>query len=443
MTTTRDLTEGNIVKQLLVFSAPILAGHIFQNLYNSVDSIVVGRAVGTTALAAVSASFDFSNLLIGFFTGFSTGSGVLIAKCFGAGNYKKLHDAIHTAVMFSLIIGLVIAGAGILLAPLLLRVVNCPADVYAEAMSYLRIYLIGVLFTSIYNVGAGILRAVGDSRTPFIYLVITSFCNIVLDILLVVVIPLGVSGAAIATVVSQLISVVLVFRRMRYTNDIYKLTPKDLKLHGVLLREILSLGLPAGIQISLVSLANIFIQSYVNSFGSAAMAGIGAGKKIDRFVGMATQSLGLATATFVGQNIGANKVDRAHRGVRAALGISLVYVLLCGGAIILFAPSLVRVFSSDEAAVSYGANMMRIILPFYTFHAAKEIYGNAVRGFGKSMLVMVNGIMTLIVIRQLFLAIAMHICWDIRIIYFSYPFGWICSAVSITIYYYVVIRRKR
>ncbi len=442
MNRTRDLTEGSIVKQLLVFSMPILAGHIFQNLYNSVDSIVVGRAVGTTALAAVSASADFSNLLIGFFTGFSAGSGVLIARCFGARMYKKLHDAIHTAVMFSLIIGVVIAGAGILLSPLLLRAVNCPADVYAEAMAYLRIYLVGVLFTAIYNVGAGVLRAVGDSRTPFIFLVVTSLCNIVLDILLVAVIPLGVSGAAIATVLSQLISVVLVFRRMLRTEDVYKLSLKDIRLHGELLREILELGLPAGIQISLVSFSNVFIQRYVNSFGSAAMAGMGAGKKIDRFVGMATQSLGLATATFVGQNTGAQKLERAYRGVRVAMVICLVYVVLIGGGVILLAPSLVRIFTSDDAAVSYGVNMMRIILPFYIFHAGKEIYGNAIRGFGKSMLVMVNGIMSLIVLRQLFLAVAMHLFWDVRIIYFSYPFGWTCSAAFLAIYYYVKIYGK-
>ena len=441
-TSSKNLTEGNIAKQLLLFALPILVGQIFQNLYNSVDSIVVGQAVGTTALAAVSASSDISQLLIGFFTGLSTGAGVLFARYFGAKDQQNLHDSIHTAITFSLIIGGLIAGVGIIFSPLLLRVVNCPPDVYAEALVYLRIYLFGILFTAIYNVGAGVLRAVGDSHTPFVYLVISSCCNIVLDVLLVVVLHMGVSGAALATIISQLLSVVLVFRRMLLTEDVYKLVPRDLRIHGSLLKEILRLGLPAAIQASLIGISNVFIQRYINSFGSAAMAGMGAGKKIDRFVGMVAQCLGLATATFVSQNIGAGRRSRAYQGIRVVVLVCFCYVLVMGTVVYTLANPLVHIFTADEEAVAFGVSMIHVMMPFYFFQAANQIFANAVRGFGKSFVVMICSIVGMIGCRQLFLAIAMSINYDIRILYFSFPFGWMCASMSVLAYYLIAIRRK-
>ena len=441
-TSSKNLTEGSIVKQLLLFALPILIGQIFQNLYNSVDSIVVGRAVGTTALAAVSASADISQLLVGFFTGLSTGAGVLFSRYFGARDQQNLHDSIHTAITFSLIIGGLIAALGILFSPALLRVVNCPQDVYNEALVYLRIYLFGVLFTAIYNVGAGVLRAVGDSRTPFIYLVISSCCNILLDVLLVVVIRLGVTGAALATIISQMLSVILVFRRMLLTEDVYKLVPRDLKIHGRLLKEILRLGLPAAIQACLIGLSNVFIQRYTNSFGSAAMAGMGAGKKIDRFVGMIAQCLGLATATFVSQNLGAGRRERAYKGIRVVVLVCFGYVLVAGTLVYLLADPLVHIFTRDEEAVAFGVAMIHVMMPFYFFQGANQIFANAVRGFGKSLVVMICSITGMIGLRQLFLAIAMSIRYDIRILYFSFPFGWICASMSVLAYYLIAIRRK-
>ena len=441
-TSSRDLTQGSITKQLLLFALPIFAGQIFQNLYNSVDSIIVGQAVGTTALAAVSASSDISMLLVGFFTGLSTGAGVLFSRFFGAKDGQNLHDAIHTAITFSLLFGILIAGAGIFFSPMLLRVVNCPQDVYLEALDYLRIYLIGVLFTAIYNVGAGVLRAVGDSRTPFIYLVISSCCNIALDIILVALLHLGVSGAALATILSQFISVVLVFRRMLLTQDVYKLIPRDLKIHRALLKDILRLGLPAAIQACLIGLSNVFIQSYINSFGSAAMAGMGAGKRIDRFVGMVAQCLGLATATFVGQNAGAERLDRAFRGIRVVLLVCFGYVLVAGCIVYLLAEPLVRIFTNDENAIAFGVSMIHVMMPFYFCQALNQVFANAVRGFGKSFVVMICSISGMIVCRQIFLAIMMSLWHDIRILYFSFPFGWICASGAVMVYYLFAIRRK-
>ena len=437
----RNLTEGSITKQLLMFMLPIFVGQLFQNLYNSVDSIVVGQAVGTTALAAVSASGDISMMLIGFFTGLSTGAGVLFSRFFGAGDLKRLHDSIHTAVAFSLLFGVLVAGIGVAFSPLLLQVVNCPEDVFEEALAYLRVYLVGILFTSIYNVGAGVLRAVGDSHTPFIYLVIASCCNIVLDVLLVVLLPLGVLGAALATVFSQLLSVILVFTRMLRTEDVYKLTIRELKIDRTLLKEILRLGLPSAVQSSLIGLSNLFIQRYINSFGAAALAGMGAGKRLDRFINMIAQSLGLAVSTFVSQNVGARRLDRAFRGIHISVGICLAYAVVVGGVVLLFVHPLLGIFSRDEETIEYGANMLYVMVPFYFIMAMNQIYSNAVRGFGKSFAVMLCSVVGMIGCRQLFLIIGMNIHYSIWVLYAGFPVGWFFAASSVIVCYILAIRR--
>ena len=437
-----NLTTGNITKQILIFALPILVGQLFQTLYNSVDAMVVGNYVGTTALAAVSASGDMSHLLVGFFTGLSTGAGVLFSRSFGAGDHKKLHDTIHTAVLFSLILGLLMTVLGIVFSPQLLAITDCPDDVYAEALTYLRIYLIGVLFTALYNVGSGVLRAVGDSKNPFYFLVISSLTNIVLDILLVAVIPLGVVGAALATIGSQLVSVILVFRLMLKTEDVYKLVLRELRIDKAILLEVLDLGLPAAIQSSLTSISNLFVTRYINSFGAAAMAGIGAGKKIDRFAGMVSQSLGLAASTFVGQNVGAGKYRRAFQGIRVCLISAFIYVAAVGSTIYFNADTLIRVFTDDPEPMKYGVAMMQAMLPFYFCSSLNNIFANAVRGFGKSRVVMICSLTGMIGCRQLFLAITMGIKWQVSNVYYAYPVGWGCAALFVMIYYFVVIRSK-
>ena len=437
-----DLSEGPVLRRIAAFAMPLLLGQILQNLYNSVDSIVAGNCLGVTALAAVTSCADIARLLTGFFTGLSVGSGVVFARYFGAKDEKRLHTSIHTALTFAVLLGVTMMTAGILLSPLLLRLVKCTEEVYPEALIYLRIYLVGILFTSIYNVGAGVLRAVGDSRTPFIYLVISSVCNIILDVALVVLLPLGVLGAALATVVSQFISVILVFQKMLRTEDVYKLTVRELKMDKALLKEIMRLGLPSAVQSSLVGLSNLFIQRYINSFGAAAMAGLGAGKKIDRFVATVAQCLGLAVSTFVSQNVGAKRMDRAFRGIRVATLVSVVYVIAVGGLVALFAMPLMRIFTSDEEAVVYGANMIWTMMPFYFFMAFNQIFSNAVRGFGKSMVVMLCSVLGMIGCRQLFLAIALHFNYSIFILYIGFPVGWFCAAASVMLYYFFAIRRK-
>ncbi len=437
-----DLTEGNIVKLIIAFALPVFIGQIFQNLYNSVDAIVVGQFVGTTALAAVSSCSDISMLLTGFFTGLSTGAGVLFSRYFGAKDYRNLHDTIHTALAFALLLGVFMAIAGILLTPLLLRVVDCPADVYIEAERYLRIYLVGILFTAIYNVGAGVLRAVGDSRSPFYYLLISSVANIVLDLAAVVWLNMGVIGVAVATICAQGLSVFLVFRRVICTADVYKVTLKDLRLQKELLLQVLDLGIPAAIQASLISISNLFVQRYINGFGSAAMAGIGAAKKIDKFAGLISQSVGLTATTFISQNCGAGKLNRAFRGIRACLIICGVCVAALGIPIYLFAGFFVRIFTTDESAVSYGIAMIHTMMPLYYCQALNQVFSNTVRGFGKSRAVMVLSLLGMIGCRQLWLAISMGINSSVTNIFIGYPVGWFFSAFFVFLYYWFAVRKK-
>ncbi len=429
-----DLTEGSITLLVIQFALPILLGQIFQNLYNSVDSVVVGRYVSTTALAAVSASSDISMLLTGFFTGLSTGASVLFSRHFGAKEYGRMHDAIHTAVAFALLLGITMTVVGILIASWLLKITNCPADVLPEANIYLRIYLVGLLFTAIYNVGSGVLRSVGDSRSPFYYLVIASITNIILDFFFVAFLGLGVEGAAFATIISQALSVFLVFRQLITTDDVYKLTIRDLKIDRAILSDVISLGIPAAIQSSLTSISNLFVQRYINAFGSAAMAGIGAAKKIDKFVGLTCQSIGLSTTTFVSQNNGAGKKKRALQGLGVCLVISFVCIAVLGIPIFFNAGFFVRIFTEDEAAVSFGIAMVHTMMPFYYFQALNQIISNSVRGFGRSTAVMFLSLIGMIGCRQVFLAVTMHLNYSVQNIFIGYPVGWFFSAFFVFLY---------
>lgn len=440
--TSMDLTQGGISRLIAVFALPLLLGQLFQNLYNSVDSIIVGQFVGTTALAAVTSCGDISMLLVGFFNGLSVGAGVLFSRAFGAKDHELLHKSIHTAVAFCLLLGVVMMTAGILLTPALLKLVDCPPDVYAQASAYLRIYFVGVLFTSLYNVGSGVLRAVGDSRSPFIYLVVSSLTNIVLDLLFVVLLRLDVQGVAIATVISQLCSVTLVYRRLMRAQDVYRLSPRDLRMDKKILLQVIDLGLPTAIQSAIISSSNLFVQRYVNGFGSSAMAGIGAGKKIDKFLMMISQSLGWTVTTFVSQNLGAQNRERAYAGIRTCLIMGAAAMTALGVPIYLFAPSVVRLFTSDQSAISFGVNMVRIMSPFYIANMINTVVSGAVRGFGRSRAVMVFSLTGMVALRQIFLAISMHINHTVTNVYYGYPVGWIGAAVLVVGYYFIVIKKK-
>ena len=438
---TSDFTTGRIIPQLIVFALPILLGQVFQTLYNSVDSIVVGRYVGTTALAAVAASSDISYMLVGFFTGLSSGAGVLFSRYFGARDYDKLHDAIHTAMAFSVIFGLVIAGLGLVITPWLLKVVACPDDVYPEAIRYLRIYISGAVLTSIYNVASGALRAVGDSRDPLIFLIVSSLVNIALDLLFVLGFGMGVEGVAIATVLAQLVSVVMVLWTMMRTDDVYQLQLKDLRIDKALLLKILDLGLPAGIQVCLICISNLFMQRFINLLGSAAMAGMGAAKKVDKFINIISNSVALSATTMVSQNVGANNYRRAFKGLRSAFMIAMVAVAALAIPLYYSAETALSLFTEDAAALAYGVSMMHVMVPTYYLQMSNSILSNVVRGFGKSRTVMVLSLLSLVGMRQLFLHIAMAIRPCAEVVYLSFPVGWLFGASFMFLYFLFAILR--
>ena len=436
-----NLTQGPIFGQIILFAIPLLLGQLFQQLYNSVDSIVVGRFVGTTALAAVSSSGDISMLLTGFFVGFSSGASVVFGRAFGANKPEKLHDAIHTALLFSVLIGVAIALAGIICTPLLLRLVNCPEDVWIESDRYLRVYLIGVLFTSVYNVGAGVLRAVGDSRNPLVFLIISSLLNIVLDLCFVAVLGWGVMGVAVATVISQLASVLLVVRKMLVTEDVYKLIPSDLRIKRDLLGEILSMGLPAAVQASLLSVSNMIVQRNINGFGSTVMAGAGVGKRIDRFCGLVPHCIGMALSVFASQNIGARKYARVYRAVHICVLICTVFTVLLWIPTFLFTHEVSSIFTKDEAAIAIAVRMVRVMMPFYLFQGLYQIYSGVLRSFGRSRAVMILSLIGMIGARQLYLAIALALDHRIEHVFLCFPVGWIAAAVLVIVDYWIKVKR--
>ncbi len=436
-----DMTQGSISNNIFRFALPIFVSSVFQNLYNSVDSIVVGRFVGKIALAAVNSCADISMLLTGFFTGLSTGAGVLFSRYFGGKRYDDLHKALHTTLAASIIFAIVLAVAGIAASPLILDMIDCPADVYLEAETYLRIYLIGILFTALYNVGSGVLRAVGDSKSPFYYLITSSLINIVLDLVFVIYFNMGTLGVAFATIIAQFVSVVLVAVKMIRTDDVYKLVIDDLKIDFEMLKEIVRFGIPAALQASVFAVSNLFVQKYINYFGSDALAGIGTAKKIDKFIGLTSQAIGLSMSTFVSQNIGANNKQRAFEGIKVANILGFVAWILIATPVYIFAREIVMIFTTDENAIAYGVAMIRTMAPFYYFMTLNQVYSNAVRGFGYSLMVMILSIIGIVVTKQVYLALMMHYLPMPFHVYISYPIGWVCSAILVYLYYFFKIKR--
>ena len=439
---TRDLTRGDITGGIFAVALPILLSHLFQNLYGSADSMIVGRFAGKEALAAVASTDQISRILIGFFTGLATGGSVLFSRCFGAKDEKRMHDAVHTALAFALLLGVILAAAGIALSPLLLRWIDCPADVYNDALLYIRIYLIGTLFTALYNVASAVLRSVGDSGSPLFYLTAASLVNIVLDLILVAIFQLGVGGAAAATVVSQLLAMGLVWRNLLRTTGMYRLIPGDLRINRGHLSELLRLGMPNSAQLCLVAMSKLLIQHWINQFGSAAMAGIGAANKLDSFLNMIGQSLGMALLIFIAQNTGAEDHCRARKGPLRAFGLGVVCMTSLNIPIYIFARPLIRLFITDPDSVRYGADMVRTLVPFYSVLLIYNIMIFTIRGYGKSQVSMVIGVLSLAVCRQIYLSIAMHHWHSVKNIYYCYAAGWF-SGVLLCLGYFLIVRNRR
>ena len=436
-TTVRDMTEGSIVKQVILFALPLMLGNIFQMLYNTVDSIVVGNFVGKQALAAVGSTTMIVNMMVFFFNGFSTGAGVIIANLFGARNMEKLHKAVETTMAATFLLSALFTVAGVAAVKPMLRFMATPEDVFGEATVYLQIYIGGISGLLVYNMGSGILRAVGDTMRPLFFLVLTSVVNIVLDLVFVVGLHSGIEGVAWATIISQFISAVLTLLLLTRSEDIYRLTWVDLKIDRGILGEIFAVGLPAGIQSIITAFSNVFVQSYINFFGSSCMAGWSCYNKLDQFVMLPMQSMAMAATTFVSQNIGAGRERRADKGtvitVSMSVGVTAVIVaLLC-----LFAAPAVRMFSPDESVIEYGVLFIRANCFFLLFNCVNHVLAGALRGRGDSKGPMIIMLLAFVGIRQVYLYVVTHFVANTPfLVGFGYPVGWTtCCVIELTYFF--------
>lgn len=434
-TKTRNMTEGNIWMHLILFALPLLIGNLFQQLYNTVDSIVVGNFVSKTALAAVGSTDNIINTIIGFFSGLATGAGVVISHSFGSGDKKALHRAVHTTITLTFVLSIFFTIAGLLLAPLFLKLMATPEDVLPEASAYLRIYFAGVSGLMIYNMGSGILRAVGDSRRPLYILILCAVTNIVLDLAFVVYLGAGVEGVAYATIISQWISAILVLVILTKEQSDYRLVWKELRIDKRTTLSILRIGFPAGLQMAITSFSNVFVQSYINQFGSSCMAGWTTYGKLDKFCLLPIQSLGLSITTFVGQNLGAKKMERARKGTAYAVILSIGAALVLMMPVMAAAPMLATLFTKDPEVIAYGVRFIRLMMPFYVAISFNQILGNALRGAGNSVVPMILMMSSFIVFRQIYLFAISHIYNTITSVALGYPFGWILCSVLLLIYY--------
>lgn len=439
---TRDMTSGTIWKHILVFAVPLLVGNLFQQLYNSVDSIIVGNFVSKQALAAVGSTGPVINTLVGFFMGMSTGAGVVISHYFGGKDEKGLHEAVHTTVLLTILLCIVFTVIGVSMVPFMIRFMKTPDDVVGESMEYLRIYFAGVSGLMLYNMGAGILRAVGDSKRPLYFLCISSVINIVLDLVFVVVFKMGIAGVAWATVISQIISAVMVLWVLTGTRDIYRLIWKDLRLSKHILKKVCVIGIPAGLQMAVTSFSNVFVQSYINRFGSACMAGWTSYTKIDQFVILPMQSLSLSATTFVGQNIGADQPARANEGRKTALRLSLMITALLTVILWIAATNAIRLFTPETDVLKYGTVFLRFMSPFYVCCCFNQITAGSLRGMGDSTGPMVIMLGSFVVFRQLYLAVMTRMIGGIYIVAFAYPAGWIVCSLCVGMYYRFVMRKR-
>lgn len=433
-----NMTEGPIMRQLISFAAPMLIGLIFQQLYNTVDTIVVGNFVSAQALAAVGTTGPLINTLLGFFNGFSAGATVVIARAFGARNPRDVHNAVHTTILMTLILAVVITAAGLAMTPLLLRLMRAPEDMLPEATTYLRIYFGGISGLMLYNMGAGILRAVGDSKRPLYFLIFSAVVNTAGDLTLVLVFRMGVAGVAYATILAQGLSALLVLYVLMRDDGIYRLDPRKLRIHAATLKKIVSIGLPTALQSAITSFSNVFVQSYINVFGSSCAAGWSIYGKLDQFALLPLQSISMASATFVGQNLGALNITRAKRGIRTALlsGMCCTAVLMLP--LMLFAEPLLSLFNRQPEVLHYGRLFVLWISPFYLFACVNDILGGALRGAGEATPAMICMLSSFVVIRQIYLYAMSSLTHNALLTGLGYPLGWILCSLFLTLCYKLI-----
>lgn len=435
-----DFTRGSIVRGIVAFSLPIVLGELLQNLYNSVDALVVGNLVSDTALAAVGVCGTISNLLVNFFNGVSVGSNVVVSRAFGKGDAAELQRSVRVVFTFSALLGVILSALGILLAPQLLRLTGALPEYYAEALTYLRIYLAGLMFTVIYNNGAGILRAVGNSQTPFYILVISCVTNIVLDIVLVAAFRLGVAGVGLATVISQFLSVALVYRAINRSTGIRCLAPDEMRRGGPIIVSALDIGMAAGVQSALIAFSNLFVVRYMNLFDTASVAGIAIAQRLDKFIVLPAKSFGITMTTFVSQNLGGKHFERVRDGMKQCAAVAFGVTVALSALVFAFSEQCVRLFNRTPEVVSVGVAMMHVLIPFFWCMALREVLLGVLRGYGRSRMPMVLSLIGMVVLRQVFLAVAMGCSRSIVNIYVCYPLAWAATLLLLS-GYYLLIRR--
>ena len=430
-----DMTEGNIWMHLVRFSVPMAIGLLFQQLYNTVDTLVVGQFVGKQAQAAVGSTGPIINTIVGFCAGLATGASVVISQRYGAHDNEGLSKAVHTTVALTFIMSLIATAAGQIIINPMLRFMQTPEDVIGESGSYLSIYFAGISGILFYNLGSGILRAVGDSRRPLLFLILSAVLNTVLDLLFVLVFGMKVDGVALATVLSQVLSALLILLALSREKGNYGIRWRKIRVDRESLRQILRIGLPSSIQSAITAFSNVFVQSYINYFGAACMAGYGVYGKIDAFALIPVQSISMSSTTFVGQNWGAMQPERARKGVRTATLMSILSTATLGLLVFVLARPLMAVFSPDEEVIGFGIRFIHIVTPFYLAICFNQIYAGALRGVGDATMPTVIMLISFVLFRQIYLAVTRALGAGFVAVALAYPVGWIlCSTLLILRY---------
>lgn len=428
------LTEGTIWKKLLIFALPLMLSNFLQQLYNTADLLIIGRFIGTEAQAAVGATGSLSNMLIGFFIGLSTGCAVVVAQMYGAEDEDGLYRMVHSSMSIALVSGVVLSVAGFFLSTPLLRLMNTPEEILADASVYLRIFFAGSIPSLLYNMGAGILRSVGDSKRPFYFLAVSSITNILLDLLFIAVFGWGVVGAAWATVISHIIAAVLVMMSLSKTDESYKLYLRDIAFHGPVGKRALKIGVPTGLQSVLISGSNVIIQTAVNGFGTLAVAGYAAAGRIDGFVWVTLNAVALAAMTFMGQNIGAGKIERAKKGLRQAIVLVVIVSGGLGAFFLIFAGPLAALFNPDPAVTFYIRQVMLYILSIYWLFGINEVIGGALRGVGRSMVPMLVTLICMSGFRVFWVYVILPLNRTSDFMLLAYPLSYILTIIVYLIY---------
>lgn len=431
------LTEGTIWKKILAFAFPLFLGNVFQQLYNMADSLIVGNFINSDALAAVSSSGSVIFLLVGFFGGISVGAGVVIARYFGAREADKVESAVHTTVAFGIAAGVVLTVAGVILTPKILTLMGTPADVLPNSILYFRIYFGGSIAFVLYNSLVGIMRAIGDSRNPLIYLIISSITNIALDLIFIAGLHLGVGSAAAATIISQFLSAALCLVRLMRIDAEYRIRIKSIRFDMYMLKQIISNGLPTGAQNSVIAFANVVVQSNINAFGKMAVAGCGSYSKIEGFGFLPINCFAMALTTFISQNLGAKQYDRAKQGARFGILCSVITAEVIGILIYIFAPILISIFNSEPDVVAYGVMQARTVTLFYCLLSYSHCLAAIFRGSGRSIVPMIVMLICWCAVRVTYITIIVRFIPKINVVFWAYPLTWFLSSVIFTVYFFM------